>query len=725
MILKILMVTDGMDIGGCETHIYELSRTLVRWGHEVALLCSGGRFADMLSKEGVRILYAPTNKRDPISLLVCAWRLRRILREHFDVVHTHTRGMSTLVHFLCKTPHTVTVHLDFPIRGFERRLCHFGDSTLAVSEDICEYLTREYRKKREDILLTYNGIDTEHFAQMPMGGDIVHLSRLDRDRSLCACLLCEVAPLILKDNQRRIHIFGDGDDALRVRKMAKRANALLGREGVVLHGKTEDIKSALALGDIFVGVSRALLEGMACGRACVVCGNEGYGGILGDENVSSLRKSNFCARGFEMASAKKLSVDLLYLFRHEEVRARCGAFCREVAETHYRVAGMAEDALLAYRRAIEEGYRSVLLIGYFGEGNFGDEVAKEHLLSLFSGRDIYLSSKKEYQKREGVVTVSRYFGVLRAMRKVRTIVFGGGTLFQNSTSNRSLLYYTLLAKLGAFLGRRVVMLGGGVDTVRGRFGKQLCRSALRAFDVLTLRTEGDANTVRSLGIYEKCAFLPDLMFFTHARERKKTRRCVLVLKGESAEEEAIHLYRRLTSVGYRVTLGVLFVKEDLSSCKRISDKTGADLCIIREEKEALRLFGKCDFVISMRLHGAISALLSHTIACLYSGSEKNRKLIHEVAKRAIALGTKTPLYAFSSLDEFTISKILFYKKEAVGNSYGFGKLISFYREKLTKGFMLLQQGLLQEQPWEPSSCLREQRHPQEPLLPWTFRERLP
>ena len=208
--MKILMIGEGMELGGCETHIYELTRGLVRQGHEVVLLSEGGRYARALKNEGIRTIDAPTGRRSPVALIRSIRAIRRVLREHFDVVHTHTRGMSTLVHYLTRLAHTVTVHLDFPTNFLTRRICHFGDSTLSVSEDIRTYLTREYGKKKEEVALTYNGIDTKHLKSTPKGRHIVHLSRLDRDRSLCALLLCEIAPAVLREHPEsfcHFHLF--------------------------------------------------------------------------------------------------------------------------------------------------------------------------------------------------------------------------------------------------------------------------------------------------------------------------------------------------------------------------------------------------------------------------------------------------------------------------------------------------------------------------------------
>jgi xanthine/CO dehydrogenase XdhC/CoxF family maturation factor len=67
--------------------------------------------------------------------------------------------------------------------------------TAHAAEDLCDYLTREYRARREDITVTVNGIDPSCFSfceGTPF--QIAHASRFDRDRSRTAKLLCEIAP---------------------------------------------------------------------------------------------------------------------------------------------------------------------------------------------------------------------------------------------------------------------------------------------------------------------------------------------------------------------------------------------------------------------------------------------------------------------------------------------------------------------------------------------------
>ena len=43
--MKILMATMGLDIGGAETHIVELSKQLKQQGHDIAIISNGGVYA--------------------------------------------------------------------------------------------------------------------------------------------------------------------------------------------------------------------------------------------------------------------------------------------------------------------------------------------------------------------------------------------------------------------------------------------------------------------------------------------------------------------------------------------------------------------------------------------------------------------------------------------------------------------------------------------------------
>ena len=75
--MKILMATMGLDIGGAETHIVELSKELVHQGHQVVIVSNGGVYVPEIAAAGIRHYDAPMHRRSVGNML----RSRSILRD--------------------------------------------------------------------------------------------------------------------------------------------------------------------------------------------------------------------------------------------------------------------------------------------------------------------------------------------------------------------------------------------------------------------------------------------------------------------------------------------------------------------------------------------------------------------------------------------------------------------------------------------------------------------
>ena len=89
---KVLMALMGLEIGGAETHVVELSKELHRQGWEVVVVSNGGVYEQELTDAGIRCYHAPLHKRN-LALMHRALRiLRRVIREEKpNVVHAHAR----------------------------------------------------------------------------------------------------------------------------------------------------------------------------------------------------------------------------------------------------------------------------------------------------------------------------------------------------------------------------------------------------------------------------------------------------------------------------------------------------------------------------------------------------------------------------------------------------------------------------------------------------------
>ena len=324
--MKILMATMGLDIGGAETHIVELTKELRHQGHEVVVVSNGGVYVPEITAAGIRHYNAPMHRRTLGDMLRSRAILRDVIRrEKPDVVHAHAR----IPAFLCGTlqrrlrfPFVTTAHWVFDASGILRYLTNWGQRTIAVSDDIKSYLMREYHLPAEHISVTINGIDTEKFSPDISGERVVaefglnphrpivsYVSRMDQDRALVARQLIEIAPQLDRAVPGvQLLIAGGGNVFQELLAKAKEVNAALGRPCVTMAGPRTDINEIVAAGDIFVGVSRAALEAMSAGKPVIVAGNEGYHGLFGPEKLEEARAGNFCCRGLPMSTPERLRV---------------------------------------------------------------------------------------------------------------------------------------------------------------------------------------------------------------------------------------------------------------------------------------------------------------------------------------------------------------------------------------------------------------------------------
>ena len=488
--MKILMATMGLDIGGAETHIVELSKALKALGHEVAVVSNGGVYVPEIQAAGIRHYSAPLDQRS----LTAMFRARRVLkqilrRERPDIVHAHAR----IPAFLCGTlggreryAFVTSCHGVYQVSGMLKLLSNWGEHALAVSEDIRDYLMEQYGVPEEQIALTINGIDTERFspavsgevvrAELGLGeGPVVgHVSRLDRAASHTARQLIAIAPrLCAQVPGLQIVIAGGGDVYEELAALARQANERIGRAGVVLTGPRTDVDRILAACCLFVGVSRAALEAMAAGKPAVLSGAQGHTGLFTPELLDKAVDTNFCCRTDPVSTQDQLLEDILAaLALPPERRAELGAFGRQVVQERYSVSRMARDALSVYDRVRRRRYR-VVMSGYYGFGNAGDDAILESIhQSIRSASDevavTVLSNDPELTRKQyGLDAVPRFraLRVFRALWKGDALLSGGGSLLQDATSTRSLVYYLSVIHCARLLHKPVMLYANGILSV--------------------------------------------------------------------------------------------------------------------------------------------------------------------------------------------------------------------------------------------------------------------
>ena len=90
------------------------------------------------------------------------------------------------------------------------------------------------------------------------------------------------------------------------------------------------------------------------------------------------------------------------------------------------------------------------------------------------------------------------FAVVREINRCHTLVFGGGSLLQSSTSFRSLCWYALLLIYAKRRGKRTELWANGLGGFRGKLSELLAARALRCTDKIGLRDAGSRLCARRL-----------------------------------------------------------------------------------------------------------------------------------------------------------------------------------------------------------------------------------
>ena len=651
--MKIMMATMGLDIGGAETHIVELAKELKSEGHDIAIVSNGGVYVPEITAAGIRHYTAPLNRRSGLAML----QGRRLLgeairRERPDLVHAHARIPAFLCGALCrkwKVPFVTTAHWVFDTRGALRYLTNWGERTVAVSEDIKAYLIREYGLSAEHITVTINGIDTEKFSPDHTGREVIrefgldpaapilsYVSRMDEDRALVARQLIAIAPELDRAVPGiQLLIAGGGNVLDELKAQAAQVNARLGRPCVTMTGPRTDINEIAAAGQLFVGVSRSALEAMAAGKPVIVAGNEGYHGLFGPDKLAEARAGNFCCRGMPVSRPERLLADVTAAFRlPPEEKERLGAYGRQVIFDHYSVHRMAADCLSVYEQVRRKKYR-VVMSGYYGFGNAGDDAILESIQQAIraASDDVsvtVLSNDPEQTHRQyGLEAIPRFriWKVFQALRRGDALLSGGGSLLQDTTSTRTLLYYLSVIRCARLLGKPVMLYANGIGPVKKPANRRRVKKVVEGAALVTLRDHASAKELEAMGVTRPVQVTADPVFHLEPAGTERAREllsaagipqgpfvAVSVRDWQDVGNFYTQLARLCDHLRRKHALEVLFLlmqpDRDRSATARVQglmEEPAHVLDVPCTPRELMGVLGQAKLCLAMRLHTLIFA----------------------------------------------------------------------------------------------------------------------
>ena len=161
--------------------------------------------------------------------------------------------------------------------------------------------------------------------------------------------------------------------------------------------------------------------------------------------------------------------------------------------------------------------------GYIGSDNFGDEaiarVLTDRLKKEGAEKITLISSNPEKTAKLYEVDSCGMFDFFKSIREADVLISGGGSLLQDVTSFKSLVYYLGVIFTALVLGKKVEIYSQGIGPIRSKFGRFLTCALLRHAAKISVRDKKSQEFLQSRGI--KSELVQDPIFSLELPHKNK------------------------------------------------------------------------------------------------------------------------------------------------------------------------------------------------------------
>jgi glycosyltransferase involved in cell wall biosynthesis len=329
--MNILIIAKHLEPGGISSYVISLSRGLIKKGHNCFVVSSGGVLEGLLQECGAVSIKVDLDTKSELSPKVFSAirKLSLFVKEKdIQIIHAQTRVASIIAWRLSRlnnVPFISTCHGFFRPRLFRKIFPCWGKKTIAISEEVFKHLINDFRLKKENIELIYNGLDMKNISKHsleaqqefknkfnigvgPVVGCVARLSEVKGHK-----FLIESFKTVLKEfPHAQLILVGEG----RIKPdLAALAVKLGVAENVIFIPSVLETSLALSVMDIFVmpsiqeGLGLAIMEAMANGIP-VVATNVG--------GIRNLIKNNETGILVSSGDSKALADGIISLLKNKE-----------------------------------------------------------------------------------------------------------------------------------------------------------------------------------------------------------------------------------------------------------------------------------------------------------------------------------------------------------------------------------------------------------------------
>jgi polysaccharide pyruvyl transferase CsaB len=225
----------------------------------------------------------------------------------------------------------------------------------------------------------------------------------------------------------------------------------------------------------------------------------------------------------------------------------------------------------------------------------------------------------------------RMGAIVNQLQKSDLLVMGGGSLLQDATSPRSVIYYLGIVMIAKMLGKPVIFYAQGIGPITKAISKRLIRMIVNRVDVITVRDEQSGEDLKSLGVKNAPIYVTadpavtinsnqvDISFGQGVIQKYKpdTKKPIMAISVRAWKNE--QQYKKIIAQfadealrrGWEVFFLPMQNPADLAPSLDIVKQMSEPGAVVIEEKmnfkQIFSFIGASQFILGMRLHSVILA----------------------------------------------------------------------------------------------------------------------
>ncbi len=361
--MKILLMANHCNTGGITTYLLNLSKGLIRLGHQVFLVCKEGECAEFFKDSGVECIFMDIRVKSEVhpKLWMAIPSVVKIIKDRkVQIVHAQTRVtqvMAAAASQLTGVPYVSTCHGFFKTRISRRLFPCWGKGVIAVSNGVKDHLINDFHLREEKVALIFNGIDIGQFKlgnhderqkkrlQWHVeGGPIIGIiARLSSVKGIDV-LIDAFSAVKAQFPSLCLLIVGEGPEK-------KRLEGLVAEKGLKAAVRFEPIvnqtSGILPIFDLFVmpslqeGLGLAVMEAQACGIPVVASNVGGLPDLIDDGKTGLL---------VPPGNSRQLAEKIVFMLSHPEEALRMATAARQHITANFSSDLMVTATYLFYEK---------------------------------------------------------------------------------------------------------------------------------------------------------------------------------------------------------------------------------------------------------------------------------------------------------------------------------------------------------------------------------------